>query len=152
MKAFRLAHEKALTQLKDPFDVQAKQGRWNSEGWRVAYASEHPALAALEMLGYWDDYASMNGYHLLVAEFPENLVEDAGHVDPFNDQITRAFGNQWLQEERSAILKVRSVVMPHSFNLLINAAHPSFSQLSTQNLGAFTYDARIHRMIELAKQ
>jgi len=51
------------------------------------------------------------------------------------------------------VLKVRSVVVPESYNYLLNPHHPDFlSQVELTPLGPFVFDKRVERLIQQAKQ
>ena len=39
---------------------------------------------------------------------------------------TKAIGDRWVKQQRSAVLKVPSIVVPEAFNDLLNPAHPDF--------------------------
>ena len=65
MKVYRLAHTDLAHEAIAPSPAQ---GRWNEVSYPALYTSEHSALAALEMLNYWDDYISMNGYYYTVKQ------------------------------------------------------------------------------------
>lgn len=151
MKAYRFSHESQLNPPRHLLDIEARPGRWNSRVASIAYAAEHPALGALEMLGGWATYPSLSGYHLLIAEFPDELVEDATQVNPHERAEAEAFGDAWYQEQRSLVLRVRSVVIPHGHNLIIHARHPEFHQVTVQDEGPFEYDARTQQMIAAAR-
>ena len=62
---------------------------------------------------------------------------------PRQIEVTRAWGDRWLQEGRSALLLVRSVLVPESINMLINTRHPEAARI--RRVAAFPYplDARL---------
>ena len=118
----------------------------------MSYTSEHLALAALELLNYWNSYPNMNGYLIFSADIMESAVEDLpGTVDPHDYQQTRPYGDTWVQEQRSLVLRVPSVVLPMSFNYLINPRHPQMSSFTYTNDGDFTFDRRVNTLLELAR-
>lgn len=153
--AYRLAHELALAENPDPFKPALTENRWNSAGVQVAYTSEHPALAALELLTYWGNYPSMRGYHLFTFTFAPDEVEDAlkrqADIDPVEKSQTRRYGDAWVREARSLVLRVPSVVVPMSFNYLINPNHPRYDPRAVTAHGPFVYDKRIAELIERTK-
>jgi len=51
--------------------------------------------------------------------------------------LTRAWGNRWLREARTAMLLVPSVLVPDTYNALINPRHNDAAQIRT--LSAFPY-------------
>ncbi len=152
---YRLAHEIALAKSPDPFKPAPTENRWNSVGVQVAYTSEHLALAALELLTYWGHYPNLRGYQLFTITFSPEDVEDAlGRQPNLNVQAgrqTRHYGDAWVQEGRSLALRVPSVVVPLSFNYLINPNHPHYDSKAVTAYGAFVYDERIGKLVEQAK-
>lgn len=151
MKVYRLSHVRALQNNPDPMNPAAAQGRWNDEGWRVAYTSESVALAAMEILGYWASYPNLDGYRLIEAHVPDDLIQDATHVDASDPVAARQYGNSWLESGASLALRVRSVVLPESFNVLVNASHPDFPNITYTDLGPFQFDDRVRELIHSAK-
>ncbi len=104
------------------------------------YLAEHPALAALEVRVHLDlpfellpaDYVLM---HVSVPE--ASVVEASGG--------TAASGDSWLAEGRSAALRVPSVLISHSWNILLNPLHPDAAQAEVLGNQAFGFDPRLWR-------
>jgi RES domain-containing protein len=98
-------------------------GRWTSPRTPVVYAAIDAALAALEVRANLDLGFDLlpDDYVLLGIDTNYLGFEDA---PPLTDSDEcRAFGDRWLSEGRSALLRVPSVVMPESHNILINPRH-----------------------------
>jgi RES domain-containing protein len=150
--AYRLVHESVLAKGIDPFKPEAAEARWNSLGVQIAYAAESLALAAMEMLSYWGRYRSLMGYQIFTITIHEGDVEVLpGEVDASDYSVTRPFGDTWAREARSLALRVPSVVLPHSFNYLINPNHPRFGQAGVRHEGPLEFDARIASLLSRAK-
>lgn len=145
----------ALAKHPDPFRPARSENRWNSADTQVAYAGASLAIAALELLTYWGSYPSLQGYRLFTLDFGEDQIEDVLEVEPGIDPRdyaqTRRYGDRWAEEGRSLALRVPSVVLPMSHNYLINPNHPHFASATVTAHGGFAYDARIVRLVELAK-
>jgi RES domain-containing protein len=60
-------------------------------------------------------------------------------------QVSRTFGDAWLQSARSAVLLVPSVVAELETNLLVNPAHPHFKMIRASEPKAVQWDARLFR-------
>lgn len=111
-------------------------GRWHSRGRRIVYLSDHPASALLEILVHLEIDAEdlPSGYQLLAVDIPEHVAFakiEAHELVPDwrNDAaLTRATGDRWLAENRTALLRVPSAIVPAAVNWLLNPAHPDSTQ------------------------
>lgn len=125
-------------------------GRWNSPGTRVAYASESVALATLEVLVHLQASAMLPFYALAPLRFPAALVAvlDPAALAPDWKRFpaspeTRAIGDRWVQEGRSAVLRVPSAVVPSASNFLLNPAHPDFTRIVVEPPAPYDFDPRL---------
>ena len=116
-------------------------GRWNSPGRPLVYTAENPALAVLEVRVHLDLAPDLipDDYVLLEIDVSGLNVEKLAAV-PINPT---AFGDQWLAEGRTPVLKVPSFAVPRSFNLLINPLHPSAKGASVVDSQPFDFDKRL---------
>jgi len=154
-RVYRLAHAAALAKNPDPFRPDRSENRWNSSDTQVAYAGESLAISALELLTYWGSYPNLRGYRLFTLDFDEKDVEDVlerePDINPHDYAETRRYGDRWVEKGRSLALKVPSVVLPMSYNYLVNPNHPRYNPESVTSHGAFEYEERIARLVEQAK-
>jgi RES domain-containing protein len=116
-------------------------GRWNSPGRPVVYMAEHPALAALEVRVHLD-----LPFDLLPADFvlvrialPDRLATNLDRIPP----ETISHGDAWLMGARSAALRVPSVLIPHSWNVLLNPRHSKAGQARVLTIEPFGFDPRL---------
>ena len=127
-------------------------GRWNSPGHPMIYTSEHPALAALEILVHAiPDKLLLRAYCSIEAKFDDSLLDvlpkktlprDWSH-DPVS-KSTQRLGEIWLASEESRpVLKVPSAVVNGSFNYLINPLHPRLRQIRIGKPKPFRFDPRL---------
>jgi RES domain-containing protein len=101
--------------------------RWNTIGRSIVYTSDHPAAALNEMLVSFDFEDLPDPFQLLKISIPSSVT-----VRKHNPKIgwsidtlmTRSVGDKWLQSNASAVLRVPSAIMPHSYNYLLNPLHP----------------------------
>ena len=97
----------------------------------------------------------MRGYQLFTLDLRPEDVEDVldrrPDIDSRDYSQTRRYGDIWVEEGRSLALKVPSVVLPMSYNYLINPQHSIFDADAVTFHGAFEYESRIARFIEEAK-
>ena len=126
-------------------------GRWHTRGRRVVYCSESPAAALLEILVHFEiDVRDLpTRYRLLKLRAPDALViEGLLAADLPTDWLehtdrTRAIGDRWLQAGRSALLRVPSVVVPETFNVLLNSGHAHAGQIELVQLSEHAIDPRL---------
>ena len=115
-------------------------GRWNSPGRPVVYLAEHPALAALELRVHLD-----LPFELIPADFVliQVSVPDGSVADSTTTPLD--VGNAWLAEARSVSLRVPSVLVPHSWNILLNPLHAGAARAEVLNVEPFGFDPRMWR-------
>jgi len=120
----------------------------------VVYLAEHSALALLETMVHLEiDYEDLPGtYQLLEIEAAdsvkiENVTPDRldgisrrWRGDP---RITRKFLAPWFAEKRSALVRVPSVILPNSWNVLLNPAHPDATDVKIISIERVPYDPRL---------
>lgn len=118
-------------------------GRWTPVGYPAIYTAEHPALAGFEKLVH-------AGVSIVDAPLGHELVafvvadDDASvtHI-PHVPDMPMDIGEQWLDAAHTLLLRVPSVVVPQSWNYVINPHHPDFSSVQLRRYGLFVYDKRI---------
>lgn len=118
-------------------------GRWNSPGRPVVYLAEHPALAALELRVHLD-----LPYDLIPADFVLMRVAVADSIIAQRTPASVAtveVGNSWLTGSQSAALRVPSVLVAHSWNVLLNPRHPDAIQAEILGVEPFGFDPRMWR-------
>jgi len=139
MRVFRIAHQRFVDDLSGE-GARRNGGRWTPPGWHAIYASEHPALAAWEKLVHMRlnlDTTPLN-YELAALDVPDNNRQRIPHVpdDP------QSVGKTWLQQRETLVLEIPSMVVPYSWNAIINPQHPAMSEVVLQRLGTFVFDPR----------
>lgn len=116
-------------------------GRWNSPGHAVVYAAADAALAVLEVRVHLDLTPDLlpDDYLLLTIDLRDLAAEAAATVpaDP------AAFGDDWLRAQRMPVLRVPSLIVPESCNLLLNPTHPDAARASVVAQRRFTFDRRL---------
>ena len=58
-------------------------------------------------------------------------------------KVSLDLGDAWINEKRSALLLVPSVIVPEESNALINPAHPDAAEITATKVRKWLYDARI---------
>jgi RES domain-containing protein len=129
-------------------------GRWNSKGVAVAYASSTLSLSALELLVHAEQRL-LSALVLVACEavWPDGLATET--LDPVSLSPSwrdtppptplQAFGDRWVRERRTAVLYVPSAIIPSERNIVINPAHRDARRIRTSTPEPFSYDARLLR-------
>jgi RES domain-containing protein len=125
--------------------------RWHTRGREVLYCAPNPATAVLEILvhGQVREPMALSRHRFIKLEIPDDLPRDA--VDeaqlPIDGSrrisVTRAWGDRWLREGNAAMLAVRSVLVPETYNLILNPRHSDAARI--KQIASFPYplDARL---------
>jgi RES domain-containing protein len=142
MRLYRIAKREYALDLSGK-GAEIIGGRWSPVGYPVVYTSEHPALCGFEKLVHAeiDLSAPPLNYMLIVIEVPGSLasITPVKHM-PYDPQTT---GKAWLDEGATLLLQVPSVVVPYSWNYLINVNHSNMQQVSIIDRTTFVFDPRI---------
>lgn len=111
--------------------------RWNSRGRHVIYAAEHYATALLEKAAQLNSLKLPRTLVFVRIDVPGDVSvedirpEDLAGWDADSKNVSRAFGDRWYDEQRSAVLLVPSLAAPGlERNVLINQRHPQFTRLA----------------------
>lgn len=121
-----------LWRISDHADLSGKggllaAGRWHSLGRPVIYTAESSAGALNELLVHMDRKFLAPDFQLIAIGAPDTLDVTAAEPLPngwkSNARITREIGDRWLASGASALLRVPSAIIAHSYNVLINPLH-----------------------------
>jgi RES domain-containing protein len=115
--------------------------RWNSPGRAVVYAASCGALAVLEYIVHLSDLPA--NLLLVGIEIPQTLPFEEIHSIPADPKAFRQLGDEWLQHNGTAVLRVPSVLVPRQWNVLINPAHPLFASIKIVDQSPFAFDSRL---------
>ncbi|MGA3262531.1 MAG: RES domain-containing protein [Terracidiphilus sp.] len=148
MRCFRIGD--ARFPLFDGTGARLCSGRWNSPGRGMIYAAETYAGAILEILVHANLNRLPHTHSVLAIEIPDRLAVEClpapalpGWNAP-NQAASRAFGDRWLAEARTAVLLVPSLVTQgHENNVLLNPAHPDFAFITHAPPEPVVWDERL---------
>ena len=124
-------------------------GRWHRRGVRIAYASDAPANALLEVIAHTEATSRLqNDYvlfeirldpdeHLLTVG--PDLLPDDWRAVPW-PASTQEIGTFWYDEQASVVLDVPSAVVPHQRNFVLNVVHSRFEELEINGPEPFEID------------
>jgi len=146
--AYRIAD--ARRPIFDSTGAMLHGGRWNSIGRRVIYAAETYAGAMLEVLVHANLSVPPKNHRVVRISIPGRVkIETAppsalSGWDAEDLTATRAFGDRWLEEMRTAVLRVPSVITEgRESNILINPMHPQFSLIQVSEPENIQWDIRL---------
>lgn len=116
-------------------------GRWNSRGRAMVYASETAALAVLEVRVHLDLTPDLlpDDYVLTCIDTGDLAIE---RLQALPD-APQSFGDLWIEEARTPVLRAPSFIIPESANLLLNPAHPDAGDLAIVSQRPFRFDERL---------
>jgi RES domain-containing protein len=127
-------------------------GRWNSPGRPAIYGSLSFACAMLEILVHASIGRIPASHSFVVAELPDTVLierHEAGALpegwDGEDSSIARQLGDQWLQEARSAVLVVPSVIARLEFNVVVNPLHADASEFVVSPSQKVIWDRRLFK-------
>ena len=149
-RSWRIVKKKHAATAFDGEGARRSGGRWNSPGTSMVYTSGSISLAVLEMLVHLDSSRILPLYNLIEVQFPDPLVEDFPESGLPPDwqahppvHESRAIGDRWIMEDRSAVLRVPSAVVPTESNYLLNPRNPDFKNITTLKPIEWTIDTRL---------
>lgn len=149
MKVYRIIAEKHSRILK----ASGYAARWNSRSVEIIYTAQSASLACLENVVHRDYLELSMKFCLVTIQISENItiqqVKRSEMRKGWNDfgenaySICRRIGDNWIKEDKSAILKVPSVIVKSEYNYLLNPNHPEMKQIKIIDTEPFLFDTRI---------
>ena len=152
MIGYRLVRQ---TRASDAFSGEGARrfgGRWNPKNTPAVYGSEHLSLAVLEFRVNQGGYDPDDQYVYFRFEFDEAFVESV--ETPPVDWLKRfkedgsitaaqAFGEDWFQQKRSAVLSAPSAVIGLERNFVLNPSHADFVKIAIGAASKLDLDPRL---------
>ncbi len=125
--------------------------RWHTQGHAIVYLAETPAGALLELLVHLElDAASLPGsYQLLKAAAPDEVAvqtkADSDLPSNWREDLlsTRTVGDEWLAARSTALLRVPSVIVPETYNVLLNPRHTDAARVKVLWHRRYGWDKRL---------
>lgn len=146
LKAYRIGVNSNRYPIFDGAGAKLYPGRWNAN-FSVIYSGENYSLAMLEKL-----------VHSNTGDIPENqqwieitipvgttyeVVTNYSLPEWKEESVSKAFGDNWLESNRSCILIVPSAIAPVENNILFNEVHPQFPSIQTSLNHPVIWDSRL---------
>jgi RES domain-containing protein len=150
MFAYRIADSRHP--IFDATGAMLHGGRWNSVGVRAIYAAETYAGALLEVLVHSNLSQPPKNHRVVQISIPhEVLIEtvtipDVPGWDREDMTASRSFGDTWIRENRSSVLRVPSVITQgRESNIVFNPLHAQFALISIREPELVLWDKRLFR-------
>ncbi len=156
MLVYRITQSKYAASLVAP----GFAGRWNSDGEGMIYTAGSASLSCLEILAHKSGAALNSGkFSMAVIEIPDKVLVNEVTLKQLqlsNTEwykvlyypITQKIGNQWIEERKSAVLKVPSAIVDREYNFLLNPLYPGFSKIKVVDIIPFNFDSRLKLNID----
>ena len=124
--------------------------RWHSRGKEILYCAPNPATAVLEILVHSQvrEPAALARLRFIKIDIPEEVsrqtVDEAQLPTDWSRRIavTRAWGDRWLREAHTALLIVRCVLVPETYNIIINPRHADAARIKRLGVMPYPPDSR----------
>lgn len=152
MIVYRIERKKYLDITLQGIGASMSKGyRWNSFNTRLIYTAESRALATLEVSVHLDlsEDLPIDRFYVEI-EIPDNITILEVNLEDLPDDwnakpptiTTQTIGDDFVNYNEAAILKVPSSIVPQEFNYLINPNHNDASQIKIINSTRMHFDPR----------
>ena len=147
LRAYRIADRRH--KIFDGRGAAFYGGRWNSPGRWIIYAAETYSGAMLEVLAHTNLGRLPKTHVWIEISIPRNVAieeVDASQVPAWGaptQRASRAFGDHWYDERRTAVLLVPSIVSRQERNVAINQEHPDFRKIRATAPKRVIWDHRL---------
>ena len=119
----------------------------------MIYTSESRALCTAEIAVHIPLGISPEAYLMMSVNIPEDILITEVEMTslpiewkkfPFID-LTRKLGDEFILENRFAVMKVPSAVIPGDYNYLFNTRHPDFEGIKIIKIEPYEFDERFFK-------
>lgn len=149
-RAFRIADRRFP--IFDGTGARLIGGRWNSPGRAIIYAAETFSGALLEVLAHSNLGRVPRTHALVEITIPDKILVETLAPDMLprwnaaDQRASRAYGDQWLEERRTAVLLVPGIVTGgRERNVLLNPEHQDFARITASAPQNIVWDERLFR-------
>ncbi len=150
MKAYRITKRVHTARAFSGVGAEKYGGRFNSPGLNAVYVSESISLAMLELLTHAGRHDRLQDFVLFNVNIPDECIEDATVTDlPDSWErlpvgfVSQTFGDRWIEEARSAALRVPSILVPGERNFILNLVHDDFCRIGWSEPEPLVFDPRL---------
>jgi RES domain-containing protein len=152
MRFWRICRRRYAAEAATGEGARLYEGRWNSRGVRVVYASTSLALGAVEAFVNLEPNLRPADLVAIEGEIPD--AHEITKLDPkalprdwfeSRDESLHRFGDEWIRGATSVAMLVPSAAIRGEWNVLLNPAHADFGQIRFQDPEPFEFDVRMFR-------
>ncbi len=150
MIVYRLAKDKYSHKLSGK-GAQRIGGRWNSKGVLMVYTSDSRALCTAEIAVHLPLGLLPSDYRIIAINIPDSIKIlilpsnrfpiEWNSIPPSGN--TQKIGDDFIEQNKSAVFKVPSAVVPGEFNYLLNPNHSDFELIKIVKIEPFVFDSRL---------
>ncbi|MEJ2880877.1 RES family NAD+ phosphorylase [Pedobacter sp. GR22-6] len=147
MQVFRIA----LARYASTLIASGRAARWNPNDVEMIYTAGSRSLACLENVVHRNQVGLNQAFQVMTIAIPDDIriisVDlkklPVDWINYENIPLTQQLGENWIQESKSAVLKVPSSIIMAEYNYLINPLHPDFKSIKLLKSESFVFDRRI---------
>ena len=149
MEAYRIS----LIKWTKKLTASGFPARWNSKGKFVIYTAGSRALACLENVVHRSGEGLNDKFKVMLIQIPDKIKIEEIRLDSLpegwskfeNYSFTQKIGDNWLENNQTAVLKVPSSIVNMESNYLLNPNHKDFKKIKLRGTEEFEFDSRIKK-------
>ncbi|PWK71429.1 RES domain-containing protein [Mucilaginibacter oryzae] len=146
-----LVYRIALAKYANKLVASGRAARWNPNDVDMIYTASSRSLACLENVVHRNQLGLNLAFNVMTIEVPDNLKITTINLNTlkpdwsnFNQmRFTQTIGENWIKEQKTAILAVPSSIIEEEFNYLLNPKHQDFGAIKLIRSVPFVFDQRI---------
>lgn len=147
MQVYRIT----LARFANSLQASGRPARWNGNHVKVIYTSSSQSLSCLENIVHRTSLGLNQNFRLLTIHIPDNVKITTLKLSDLSENwldyeqlpYTQNIGNNWIQKNETAVLRVPSAIIAQECNYLLNPNHPDFSKVKLLGNDSFIFDSRI---------
>jgi RES domain-containing protein len=152
MIVFRLCRNN-YTDFLSGIGAEKVGGRWNSRGIKMVYASGSRSLCTAELAVHIPLGIIPVDYRIVEIKIPSKIRVQNFVISKLppdwkifpHPVSTQLIGNEFIKQNKYAVCKVPSAVVPGDFNFLINPYHKDFHLIEVRKTEPFEFDHRLFK-------
>ena len=149
MIVYRLTQAEYKDQLTG-IGAELYVGRWSSKGVRIIYTSQSRALCTTEIAVHTPLGIIPSSHYLQSINIPDGKFKQVKTAEldkkwkafPHHNS-SKSIGDNFINENKSLVLKVPSAVIQGDYNYIINPKHKLFSKVEILSIESFGFDKRL---------